>query len=180
MTSQPSGWISTVEELLEHYGAPRANAKAKELDHLSPGYRALIESSPFMALATVGPGGADCSPRGDQPSSAVVIDDKTLHIPDRRGNNRIDSLRNIVEDGRVAILFLLPGLEMCMRVNGRARVAIDAAVLGAHAVDGQLPQSVIVVDIEAAFFQSSGAIRRSEIWDPALHLAASDISANLY
>jgi len=157
--------MNSVDDLIAHYGTPRDDAKAKELDHLNADYRALIEASPFMALATVGLGGADCSPRGDRPSAAVVIDDTTLHIPDRRGNNRIDSLRNIVEDGRVAILFLLPGLEKCMRVNGQARVTIDPEVLARHAIDGELPRSVIVVAVESAFFQSSGAIRRSQIWN---------------
>lgn len=175
MTAQGQGWIQTVDELISHYGSPGDDARAKELTRLSEDYRNLIEASPFMALATVGPSGADCSPRGDRPSAAVVVDHSTLHIPDRLGNNRVDSLRNIIEDGRIALLFLLPGIEMCMRVNGRARVSIDPEVLARHAIDDDLPRSVIVVTIEAAFFQSSGAIRRSMLWDPAIRLSPGDV-----
>ena len=144
-------------------------------DHITPHYRTLIEASPFVALATSGPEGLDCSPRGDKPGFVRVADDRTLMIPDRRGNNRIDSLRNIINDPRVALLFLLPGSGTTFRVNGRATLSDDPALLESFTVDGHRPRSVIVVSVEAAYFQCARAIVRSGLWDPARHVVAADL-----
>jgi uncharacterized protein len=160
--------IATIEQLEAIYAAePTAAATVKELDRITPHYRALIEASPFVALATCGPEGLDCSPRGDRPGFVRVVDERTLVMPDRRGNNRIDSLRNIVRDPRVALLFLIPGSGTTFRVNGHAVVSADPDLLAAFAVDGQAPRTAIVITVDAAYFQCARAIVRSELWNPA-------------
>jgi PPOX class probable FMN-dependent enzyme len=159
--------MTTTAELEGMYAQPMETSLLKELDHIGPHYRALIESSPFVALATSGPEGLDCSPRGDAPGFVRIADEKTLMIPDRRGNNRIDSLRNIVRDPRVALLFLIPGVSETMRVNGRAAISTDPELLESFKVDGKAPRCVIVVTVERAYFQCAKAIVRSKLWDPA-------------
>src|ERR1700759_5198510 len=121
--------LATIEELEAIYGEPGEASTAKVADRITPSYRVLIEKSPFAALATVGPEGLDCSPRGDLPGFVRIQDEKTLLMPDRRGNNRIDSLRNIVRDSRVALLFLIPGCGNTLRMNGRALISTDAGLL---------------------------------------------------
>jgi PPOX class probable FMN-dependent enzyme len=162
--------MTTTAELEGMYAKPMETSLLKELDHIGPHYRALIESSPFVALATSGPEGLDCSPRGDAPGFVRIADVKTLMIPDRRGNNRIDSLRNIVRDPRVALLFLIPGVSETMRVNGRAALSTDPELLESFKVDGKAPRCVIVVTVERAYFQCAKAIVRSKLWDPAMHV----------
>jgi hypothetical protein len=162
--------MTTTAELEGMYAKPMETSLLKELDHIGPHYRALIESSPFVAMATSGPEGLDCSPRGDAPGFVRIADEKTLMIPDRRGNNRIDSLRNIVRDPRVALLFLIPGVSETMRVNGRAALSTDPELLESFKVDGKAPRCVIVVTVERAYFQCAKAIVRSKLWDPAMHV----------
>ena len=123
--------------------------------------------SPFTVLATSGPGGLDASPRGDPAGFAVVHDERTLLLPERRGNNRIDSLRNIVADPRVGLLFLIPGVGETLRVNGRARISVDPALLERMAMQGKPPQCVLVVAVETVFFQCARAITRSALWSGA-------------
>ena len=153
------------------YGAPAAPSVLKEVRELTPSYRAFVEASPFFVLATVGPEGLDCSPRGDQPGFVQVRDDRTLLVPDRRGNNRVDSLRNIVRDPRVGLLFFVPGAEETLRVNGRAAIAADAALRERFAVGGKAPRVVLVVAIEAVFFQCARAVIRGGLWDPSRRVA---------
>jgi PPOX class probable FMN-dependent enzyme len=141
--------VRSVEQLDAIYGAPNEASLVKEVDRVIPAYRALIEASPFAVLATSGPEGLDCSPRGDRPGFVRVQDERTLLVPDRRGNNRIDSLRNIVRDPRTALLFLIPGAGTTLRVNGRAHVSLDPALLASFAVDERAPRSVIVLAVEA-------------------------------
>src|SRR5271169_3971870 len=130
--------IATTEQLERLYSdAPYGPALIKEADHITPQYRKLIEAAPFVVLATSGPEGLDCSPRGDPPGFVRVLDEHTLVIPDRRGNNRIDSLRNLVRDPRVALLFLIPGVSETMRVNGRAAISTDPDLLESFKVDGK-------------------------------------------
>ena len=162
--------VTTADQLAALYGVPLETATGKEVPYVHPHYRALIEASPFAVLATSGPGGLDASPRGDPPGFVVVEDDKTLLMPDRRGNNRIDSLRNIVADPRVALLFLIPGIGETLRVNGHARISVDPALLERFAVDGKLPRTVLVIHIESVFFQCSRALIRSELWNPEKQL----------
>ncbi|MBO9546699.1 pyridoxamine 5'-phosphate oxidase family protein [Caulobacter sp.] len=157
--------ITTVEALEALYQPlPVPASTVKVTDHITPHYAALIEASPFVALATVGPEGLDCSPRGDLPGFVRIADPKTLILPDRRGNNRIDSLRNIVRDPRVALLFLIPGSGTTFRVNGRAVLSTDPALLDSFAVDGKPPRTVMVVTVDEAYFQCARAIVRSGLW----------------
>ena len=163
--------LSTLPELEALYGAPAEASLAKEVDHVTPEYRAFIEASPFVSLATAGPEGLDCSPRGDLPGFVRVHDEKTLMLPDRRGNNRIDSLRNIIRDPRVALLFLVPGSGNTLRINGRATISVDPALLASFAVDGKAPRSVMVLAVETVYFQCARAIMRSDLWNPERHVA---------
>ncbi len=156
--------ISTIAELEALYGFPAGAAVLKEIDYVSDHYRAFIEASPFMILATSGEEGLDCSPRGDPKGFVRVHDAKTLMIPDRRGNNRIDSLRNIVRDPRVALLFLIPGIGETMRVNGRAQIVADPALCESFTMEGKAPKSVIVVTVEAIYPQCQKALVRSKLW----------------
>ncbi|MFO1079137.1 MAG: pyridoxamine 5'-phosphate oxidase family protein [Reyranellaceae bacterium] len=163
-------YVATIEQLEAIYGRPIEAATVKEVDRLTPHYRAYIEAAPFAALATSGPEGLDCSPRGDRPGFVRIVDDKTLMLPDRRGNNRIDSLRNVVRDPRIALLFLIPGVGNTLRVNGRARLSIDPALLGSFAVEDKAPRSVMVITVDAVYFQCARALVRSGLWDPARHV----------
>ncbi len=148
------------------YGEISPGAILKEVDYIHPHYRTMIEASPFLVLATSGPEGLDTSPRGDPPGFVHVIDERTLLIPDRRGNNRADSLRNIIRDPRVALLFLIPGVGETLRVNGTAVISTDPALIGRFPFRGTLPRSVIVVTAERVYFQCPKALVRSELWNP--------------
>jgi uncharacterized protein len=159
--------VTSIEGLEAIFGKPAGASVLKEIDHINVEYRAFIEAAPFFALATNGPEGIDCSPRGDAPGFVRVADEKTLLIPDRRGNNRIDSLRNIVRDPRVSLLFLVPGVGETIRVIGRATISADPALCGTFVVEGKAPRVVIVVAVESAYFQCSKAIVRSKLWDPS-------------
>jgi len=172
----PEHVVSSLEQLEALYlPAPVAASTVKVTDRMTPHYRRLIEASPFAALATVGPEGIDCSPRGDKAGFVRIHDDKTLMMPDRRGNNRIDSLRNIVRDPRCAFLFLLPGSGTTMRANGRAHLSVDPDLLESFAVDEKAPRSVIVLDIDELYFQCARAIVRSELWNPERHIDPSTL-----
>lgn len=163
--------VTTVEQLEALYTPAPASASMTKVAHvMTPEYRRLVAASPFAALATIGPEGIDCSPRGDEPGFVRIHDDHTLMMPDRRGNNRIDSLRNIVRDPRCAFLFLLPGSGTTFRANGRAHLSIDPDLLKSFAVEGKAPRSVIVLTIDELYFQCARAIIRSDLWNPAKHL----------
>lgn len=162
--------IDTIEALGTLYGEPGETSLVKELDHIIPEYAAFIEASPFVALATAGPEGLDCSPRGDRAGFVRIHDDRTLMMPDRRGNNRVDSLANIVRDGRVGLLFLIPGSGTTLRVNGTAVLETDADLLASFTVDGKAPRSVIVIKVEAVYFQCARAILRAELWNADRHV----------
>lgn len=167
--------ITELTALEALYGAPMEAALVKETDRVIPEYRAMIEASPFVALATRGPEGLDCSPRGDGPGFVRVADNKTLLLPDRRGNNRIDSLRNIVRDPQVGLLFLIPGIGETLRVNGRAAISTDPALLESFAIDGKAPRTVLVITVEAVFFQCSRAVVRSDLWNPDRHVTRKNL-----
>jgi len=163
--------IATLAQLEALYGQPGETSLVKESPVITPSYRAYIEASPFVALATSGPEGLDCSPRGDGRGFLRIQDERTLLLPDRRGNNRVDSLRNIIRDPRVALLFLIPGLGNTLRVNGRAHLEDDPALLESFRMEGKLPRSVIVIEIDTIYFQCARAIIRADLWNPAHHLA---------
>lgn len=162
--------IETIEQLEALYGQPLEQSLVKEVARITPQHKALIEASPFVALATSGPEGLDCSPRGDLAGFVRVHDDRTLMMPDRRGNNRVDSLRNIVRDPRIALLFLIPGSGTTLRINSTAHLDTDPALLDSFAVDGKPPRSVIVMEAAAVYFQCARAIVRSDLWNPDKHV----------
>jgi hypothetical protein len=174
MTADPHH-ITDLATLEGIYGAPSGAAVEKELDYLHPHYRLLIARSPFVVLATGGPDGLDTSPRGDAPGFVQVQDDKTLLLPDRKGNNRIDSLRNILADPQVALLFMIPGVGETLRVNGRASITTAPEVLERFRVEDALPRSVIVVKVDTVFFQCSRALWRSKLWEPAAQIERSSL-----
>lgn len=167
--------ITTIEQLEALYGKPSGAAVAKELDHISPAYRKLIEASPFVAIATSGPEGLDCSPKGDAAGFVRILDDKTIAIPDRPGNNRTDGFHNILRDQRIAVLFLIPGIGETLRVNGRAAISVDPELMQSFAVNGKLPRSVLVIHIDTVFFHCAKAIVRSRLWDAATQIARSSL-----
>ncbi|TWG80990.1 hypothetical protein L602_004900000140 [Cupriavidus gilardii J11] len=156
--------ITTLAELEARYGEPNQASLAKEVDYLHPHYRAFVEASPFCLLSTVADGMAECSPRGDAPGFVKVLDDRTLLLPDRRGNNRIDSLRNIVADPRVGLLFLVPGVDETLRVAGTAAISTDPELIDACAVGGKAPATVLVIAVRSVFFQCARALVRSRLW----------------
>lgn len=174
-TDGPQHIIESVEALEALYGMPGETSLVKVTEGIIPEYAALIAASPFVALATVGPDGIDCSPRGDQPGFVRIHDERTLMIPDRRGNNRVDSLRNIVRDDRVALLFLIPGSGTTLRVNGRAKLSVDPALCESFAVEDKAPRSVIVIGIEEVYFQCARAIVRSQLWNGERHVDPSEL-----
>ena len=165
--------ITTLAQLEGLYGPTNPNSLRKEIDYIHPHYRSLIEAAPFVVMATAGPEGLDCGPRGDAPGFVRVADETTLLIPDRRGNNRLDSLKNILRDDRVALLFLIPGIGETLRVNGRAAITADPVLLESFAVNGKPPFCVIRVTVESIYFHCSKAMVRSHLWDPARQLARS-------
>lgn len=158
--------LKTVEELEAIYGYPGETSLVKEVPEVIPQYRAFIEASPFCNLATVGPEGLDCSPRGDVPGFVRIHDERTLMMPDRRGNNRADSLKNIIRDPRVALCFMIPGSRNALRVNGEAQVSVDPALKKSFEEKGKEPRSVIVIRTMAVYFQCGRAIVRSNLWSP--------------
>jgi PPOX class probable FMN-dependent enzyme len=160
--------VTTAEKLATHYARPLERVLKKELDHVDALGQAFIAASPFLVLATSGSAGLDCSPKGDQPGFVQVEDDgRILLIPDRRGNNRLDGLKNIVEDPRVALIFFIPGANETYRVNGRARISADPLLRRRFAVEGREPATVVVVAVEQAFPHCPKALVRSDLWRAA-------------
>ncbi|MDJ0942526.1 MAG: pyridoxamine 5'-phosphate oxidase family protein [Kiloniellales bacterium] len=168
--------ITSLEALEALYGAVNENSLAKETGTLTPEYRRWIEAAPFFAIASAGPGGLDCSPRGDAKGQLFrCLDDKTLAVPDRRGNNRLDTLRNILADPRVALLFLIPGINETLRVNGRATITTDPELVESFAVGDKRPASVILVEIDSVYFQCARALARAKLWDPDLRIDPGEV-----
>jgi PPOX class probable FMN-dependent enzyme len=159
--------LTTEEELRAIYGEPNPRSVTKEIDRLNEQYQAFVKASPFVVLASSGVGGIDCSPKGDEPGFVRIIDERTLALPDRPGNNRIDSLLNIIADPRASLLFIVPGIGETLRVVGRAEISNDAELLQSFAVKGKLPRTVLVVSIEAVYFHCAKALVRSKLWDPS-------------
>ena len=162
--------VTSIAALEALYTAPKQSSLDKELKVLNKHYRQLIEASPFFAIASVGHNGLDCSPRGDTSGFVHIHDDHTLIIPDRRGNNRLDTLRNIVADPRVSLLFLIPGLNETLRIKGTAYLSTEEKWLALLEVNGKRPVTAIVVHIECVYFQCARALKRSQLWNNALHV----------
>ena len=171
----PVATVRTVAELEALYDAPVATSIAKEVGQLTPHHRAYIEASPFVVVATAGPGGLDCSPRGDPAGVVRVADERTLLLPDRRGNNRLDTLRNLVVDPRIALLFLVPGVGVTLRVNGTAEVSTDDELRASFEHQGKRPATVIVVTAASVYTQCPKALLRSHLWDPSRYRDASEL-----
>ena len=167
--------IDTLDQLQALYGEAHERSLRKEITYLSEPYQALVAASPFVVLATHGPDGLDCSPRGDAPGFVRVLDERTLLLPDRPGNNRIDSLRNIINDPHVALLFLIPGVGESFRVNGRASISLEPQLLELCTAQGKLPRSVLRISIDTCYFQCSKAAVRSGLWDSEQHVERASL-----
>jgi uncharacterized protein len=168
MTGLEGSFVTNIDSLAAHYAKPTERLLKKRLDHVNAVGRAFIAASPFLVLATGSREGLDCSPKGDRPGFVEVADDgRTLLIPDRRGNNLIDGLRNLVEDSRIGLIFFVPGVNETYRVNGRARISSDADLRHRFAVNGKEPATVMVVTVEQAFAHCPKALVRSDLWKAA-------------
>jgi uncharacterized protein len=162
----PADAVTTTEALEAIYEASSALVSEKETRVITPLQARYIEEAPLVVLATSGPGGLDCSPRGDPAGFVRIVDERTLRLPDRRGNNRLDSLRNIVVDPRVGLLFVIPGLGTTLRVNGTAVLRTDPELLAGFAIDGKLPRTVLEIAVGAVYTQCPKAFIRGRVWDP--------------
>jgi uncharacterized protein len=168
-------FVTSEAELDAIYGQPAGPAVIKEIDHISEHYRRFIETSPFVILATSGPEGLDCTPRGDPPGFVRVVDSRTVLLPDRRGNNRIDSLRNLVRDPRLSLLFMIPGIGNTLRINGRAEISTEPELCASFAMRGNAPKSVLVVTAERVYFQCPKALVRSRLWSADAQIERSEL-----
>lgn len=173
-----SNTVTTEAELDEIYGQPVAVAITKEIDHISAHYRAFIEKSPFVVIASSGPEGLDCTPRGDPAGFVRVVDPNTVLIPDRRGNNRIDTLRNIVRDPRISLLFLIPGVGQTLRINGRAEIQTDLELRESFTMQNKVPATVIAITVERVYTQCPKALVRSKLWDPETQIPRSALPSS--
>lgn len=167
--------ISSLTELEETYGPANPASLVKEIGYISDHYRAFIEKSPFVVLATVGPDGVDCSPRGDPPGFARLLDEHTVAIPDRRGNNRIDNLRNLVVDPRASLLFLIPGIGETIRINGRGYIVTEPELRASFEMQGKVPATVILVKVDTIYFQCPKALVRSKLWQAESQIVRSEL-----
>ncbi len=167
--------INTVAELEALYGPVNPNALIKEIDYISDHYRSFIEKSPFALMATVAEEGLDCSPRGDPPGFVRVIDEKTVVLPDRRGNNRLDTLKNIVRDPRISLLFLIPGVGETLRINGTAQLSTEPELCASFTMQGKAPKCVVVVTVKSIYFQCQKALVRSKLWDPSVQIERTEL-----
>ena len=167
--------IESLTELETIYGDAVAGAQWKEIDHINDHYRQFIEKSPFLILATQGAKGIDCSPRGDPAGFVRIVSKHCIQIPDRRGNNRLDSLRNIVANPEVGLIFLIPNIGETIRVSGKAEILIDDALCASFAVNQKPASSVLSISVEKVYFQCQKAFVRSKLWDLAAHVDRSEL-----
>jgi len=167
--------ITTQQQLDVLYGKAVESSVVKEIDYISDHYEAFIDKAPFVVVATVGPEGLDCSPRGDPPGFVRVRDPKTVLIPDRRGNNRIDTLRNLVRDPRISLLFIIPGIGNTLRINGRAEISAEPELCQSFAMHGKQPRTVLVVTIDRIYFHCPKALVRSRLWSADAQIARSEL-----
>jgi uncharacterized protein len=165
MTDFESGTVTSIDSLRTLYAQPIERIAKKHLDHVNEAGRAFIAASPFLVLATGNQQGLDCSPKGDQPGFVEVAEDgRTLFIPDRRGNNRIDGLKNLIDDPRIGLIFFVPGVDETYRVNGRARICQDVKLKHRFAINGKEPATVTVVTVEKTIEHCAKALVRSDLW----------------
>jgi len=169
--------IDSIDALERLYKPAVPASLTKELDHISDHYRAFIEKSPFVVIASTGEGGLDCSPRGDPAGFVEVLDRHTVLIPDRRGNNRLDTLRNLVDDSRVSLLFLIPGVGETLRINGHAYILTDQDLIRRFEVKGKLPAAVLMIKTDRVYFQCQKALVRSKLWNEETKIKRSELPA---
>jgi uncharacterized protein len=167
--------ITTIEGLEALYGEPMGASLTKEVDYITDQYRVFIEKAPFAVMATVGPEGLDCSPRGDPVGFVRVLDRKRVMIPDRRGNNRMDSMRNIIRDPRVSLLFLIPGVNETLRINGRARILVDDELARTFTVSEKVPHTLLEVTADRVYYQCPKALIRSKLWSIDAQVPRSEL-----
>ena len=170
--------VTTDAELDAIYGQPSGGAVIKEIGYISDHYRMFIELAPFVVVATAGQEGLDCTPRGDPPGFVRVVDKSTVMLPDRRGNNRIDTLRNLMRDPHIALLFMIPGVTRTLRLNGRAVISVDPELCASFSMEGKAPRSVIVVTAERVYTQCAKALVRSKLWDASRHVDESRLPSS--
>jgi PPOX class probable FMN-dependent enzyme len=167
--------IEDISEIREIYGYPMERTIKKQLPRLEKHSRAFIAMSPFIVMATCdAEGRCDASPKGDGPGFVHVLDDETLLIPDRLGNNRVDSISNILQHPRIGLIFFVPGIRETLRVNGRAQITVDPALLETTVANGKAPRSGILVMADEVYFHCGKAIIRSDLWNPEKHVARTD------
>lgn len=170
--------VTSIEQLEALYGPPVPRSLIKELDHISEHYRAFIEKAPFVVLSTSGPEGLDSSPRGDLPGFVRVVNNKTVLIPDRRGNNRLDTLRNLVSDPRISLLFLIPGVGETLRINGSAVISADPELCESFTMEGKIPKSVLIVTVDRIYYQCQKALVRSKLWSEEAKIPRSELPSS--
>ena len=162
--------IDSLEELRDSFGFPTGRAAVKEMPSLDKHSRAFIALSPFLVIATAGESGADASPKGDPPGFVKVLSDTEIFIPDRPGNSRIDTMRNLLENPHIGIVFLVPGMKETLRINGRGKVVTDAEILSTCSVNGKIPKCGICVQIDEVYMHCAKSMIRSKLWDPKKHI----------
>ena len=167
--------IKSISDLESIYGSAVPGAVWKEIDHISDHYRQFIEKSPFLILATSGVKGIDCSPRGDPAGFVRVVNEKCIQLPDRRGNNRLDSLRNIISNPNVGLIFLIPNIGETIRLSGKAKILADDELCSSFSIKGKPASSVISIDVEKVYFQCQKALVRSKLWDSSAHIQRSEL-----
>ena len=167
--------ITTEKQLASLFGTAGEGSIAKETSVLHPVYQEWIKASPFAVLATVGRAGLDVSPRGDPAPLVRIVNETTILLPERRGNNRVDGLRNILQDPRVALIFFIPGIRESIRVNGKASITVDPTILQSFAVNGALPKCVLEIAVDTVFFHCGRALLRSGLWELVNHRQAKDV-----
>ena len=176
MSKQPVNRVETVDDLRGFYGEPSQLVQQKFMETLDEHCRAMIARSSFYCVATLNEDGSlDVSPRGDPPGSVAVLDPATLLLPDRRGNNRLDSMANVTERQRLALLFLVPGVLETLRVTGSAEVIHDDPRLAACAINGQVPPTGMLVTVEKACLQCGKAVKRGGLWEETYRISRSDL-----
>lgn len=165
--------ITTEEQLRQVYRQPAGRAVTKQMSALEKHSRRFIELSPFLVLSSTGPDGlGDATPRGEEPGFVQVLDDNTIAIPDRPGNNRLDTLTNLLTHPGVGLIFFIPGVNETLRINGTAEIRTDADLLARFEVRGKLPASVLVVHVNEAYLHCAKALMRSNLWSPDAQAAA--------
>ncbi|HDL7338896.1 TPA: pyridoxamine 5'-phosphate oxidase family protein [Yersinia enterocolitica] len=179
MSLKPEFILTTEAQLSEHYAAPNKNVLKKQIDHIDDYAKKLIAAAPFAVLGTLGANGIDCSPKGGEPGFIHVQDSKTLMLPDRPGNNRLDGIRNLLHNSFVGILFLIPGWTEGFRVNGRAKISVDPELCERFSQNGQPARSVLVIDVDEVFIHCGRAITFADLWNPEKHAGKESVPTAL-